>query len=50
MDWTFSLLQNFARFGHIDHKIWGYFRQGKITYKQNKSKSFLEARKIKLEE
>ncbi len=30
---NFLLLQKSTKLGHIDHKIWGYFRQGKCIYK-----------------
>jgi hypothetical protein len=43
------LLPKLATSGHIYHKIWGYFSQGKCTYKRKKRKSSLEARKMKLE-
>jgi hypothetical protein len=44
------LLQKLNWFGHIYHKIWGYFSQGKCKHKRKKIKSYLEARKMKIEE
>jgi hypothetical protein len=40
IDCKFSLLQKLTWFGHIFHKIWGYFSQGKCKYKRKKDKKF----------
>jgi hypothetical protein len=40
---NFLLFPKFARFGHIHHKICGYFSQGKSTYKQRKEKKFFKS-------
>ena len=37
---TFLLLQKLAWFGHIYHKIWGYFSQGKYKHKRKKEEKF----------
>jgi hypothetical protein len=34
------LLQKLTWFGHIYHKIWGYFSQGKCKFKRKKEKKF----------
>jgi hypothetical protein len=35
---NFLLLQKLTWFGHVYHKIWGYFSQGKDKFKRKKEK------------
>ena len=37
---NFLLFPKLTKFGHIYHKIWGYFSQGKCKYKPKKEKKF----------
>jgi hypothetical protein len=46
---NFLLLQKLTWFGHIYHKIWGYFSQGKCKYKPKKEKKFSTSQEMKLE-
>jgi hypothetical protein len=39
-DCKFSFASKLTWFGHIYHKIWGYFSQGKCKYKPQKEKKF----------
>ncbi len=40
---NFLLFPKLAKFGHIYHKIWGYFSQGKSTYKQREENKFFRS-------